>query len=299
MSTIDADLELAYFGRGLSRERLTAINAALPDTRSFRLATLTFNPSFIAMECPPGSGRERIPIAAICLQDAAHALSEARYAEAQASVALEVWRFTGGSLRIAIAQAQYYCADAAHRLYAAGEHIATAILCIRDLDAKALNPGKVERAVSLQARLARHLKTTRPSDPITAAVVKLGATEAWRRSIEYRGDWVHDQAPILEGVGQSFDRHAKRWQTMHGADGAEIGHQLSVGGGDPSENTIETVLSDAVDATAAFLELTGVVVEEYVAALATIGVRVNLAQGQTSVTIFSAADDAPDDATAD
>jgi hypothetical protein len=299
MSGTEIDLQLAYFGRGLSKERLTAINAALPDTRAFRLAALTFNPSFIAMECAPGSGRERLPTAAICLQDVAHALSEARYAEAQASLALEVWRLPGGSLRVAIAQAQYYCADAAHRLYAAGEHIATAILCIRDLDEKALNPGKVERAVSLQARLARHLKTMRPSDPITAAVLKLGATQAWRRSIEYRGDWVHDQAPILDGIGQLFDRHATRWHTMRGPDGAEIGHQLSVGGGDPSESTIDAVLSDAVAATAAFLELTAVVVEEYVTTLAAIGVRVNIPRGQTSITIFSAADDTPDDATAD
>lgn len=138
MSSIDDELELAYFGRGLTRERLTAINGTLPDTRAFRHATWTFDPNFIAMECPPRSGRERIPTAAICLQDAAHALSEARYAEAQASVGLEIWRSPGGNDRVGVAQAQYYCADATHRLYAAGEHIAAAILHIRDLDRKDL-----------------------------------------------------------------------------------------------------------------------------------------------------------------
>jgi hypothetical protein len=83
VSGIDAALELACFGRGLARERLTAINSTLPDTRAFRLATLTLEPGFIATQCPPDSGLERIPTAAICLRDVAHSLSEARYAEAK------------------------------------------------------------------------------------------------------------------------------------------------------------------------------------------------------------------------
>src|ERR1051325_1720109 len=129
-STIDSELEITYFGRGLPSGRLEEINATLPNTRAFRVATLTFDPSFIAMQCEPGSGREQTPVAAICLQDTAHALSEARYAEAQASIALELWRSFSGNERVAVAQAQYYCADATHRLYAAGEHTARAILCI-------------------------------------------------------------------------------------------------------------------------------------------------------------------------
>lgn len=112
MSTIDADLELAYFGRGISREQLVAINAKLPDTRAFRHATLALEPSFLAMECAPASGKERIPTAAICLRDTAHSLSEARYAEAQALLAVEIWNSPGGNARVGIAQAQYYCADA-------------------------------------------------------------------------------------------------------------------------------------------------------------------------------------------
>ena len=58
-----------------------------------------------------------------------------------------------------------------------------------------------EKAVSLQTRLAKHLKTMRPTDPITTAALKLGATESWQQSIEYRGDWVDAQTPILEGIG--------------------------------------------------------------------------------------------------
>jgi hypothetical protein len=54
LSSIDEELELAYFGRGLTRERLRAINATLQETRAFRHATWALDPNFIAMECAPG-----------------------------------------------------------------------------------------------------------------------------------------------------------------------------------------------------------------------------------------------------
>lgn len=148
----------------------------------------------------------------------------------------------------------------------------------------------------MQARLARHLRAKRPDDPITVAVIGLGQTEAWQRSIEYRGDWVHDQAPMVEGIGHSFDRNALRWKPLQNVHGAPVGHQLNVGGGDPHSTTIGSILADAIEATAAFLKLAAVVLEEYIALLRGIGVHVTPSRGATSITVFSAADEAPEDA---
>lgn len=293
---MDNALELAYFGRGLAADRLAAINGTLPDTRAFRVATLTLEPNFIATQCPPGSGLDRLPTAAICLQDTALSLSEARYAEAQASISLEIWRSPGASNRVGVAQAQYYSADATHRLYAAGEHLAEAILCLRGLEKSTLNAGRKDKAVSLQARVAKHLRAERPDDPITVAVVTLGEMEEWQRSAQYRGDSVHDQAPILEGIGNTFDRKVARWRPFYGTDGTLRGHQVSVGGGDPHETTADDVLSNAIAATNGLLEVAALVLDEYVATLQKIGVTVTLSAGRTSVTIFSPADDAPEEA---
>jgi hypothetical protein len=49
--------------------------------------------------------------------------------------------------------------------------------------------------------------------------------------------------------------------------------------GDPSETTVESVLSDSIAATTLFLELAAVVLEEYVTSLEGIGIRVNLSAG--------------------
>jgi hypothetical protein len=78
--------------------------------------------------------------------------------------------------------------------------------------------------------------------------------------------------------------------------GAPVGHQLNVSGDDPHSTTIGSILADAIEATTAFLKLAAVVLDEYIALLRGIGVQVNPSRGATSITVFSAADEAPEDA---
>ncbi len=287
MAALDPETELAYFGRGLTRAELERINDRLPDTRAFRHSVLDYHPDVLAMCCPPGSGREDLPQAGVCLQDTSIALGEARYALAQAAVGLAVWRRDARNEKTAVVQAQFYVANAAHRLYSAGEHIAAAILYLLGLTEANLRAAASRgHRISRQARLARYLKKERPGHPITTAVLDLSDCPEWFAALEYRSDSVHNQPPRVEGVG-SFNRDGPRWKETRSSDGTVTGHQVSLGGNDPADTTVDAILANGVIAATAFLRFADSIVSCFDRELSMLGVNVSHDKGRVTVNLPS------------
>ena len=83
MTRIDPELEIASFGRGVTKDRFAAINAVLAD---WAFGRRHFDGRQPLAQCPLESRKEGMPTSAIC-QDAAHTEPEARYAAALALLA--------------------------------------------------------------------------------------------------------------------------------------------------------------------------------------------------------------------
>src|SRR5215213_169591 len=111
----------------LDKETAARVEKGLPNILDLRKATLFFQPDFISRQFPPGSD---IPIAAVCLQDATLTLKEVRYALFE-SIAHIVWyreKQEPPDENAAVFFGKFYADDAALRLYAAGEHLASSLV---------------------------------------------------------------------------------------------------------------------------------------------------------------------------
>src|SRR5215218_1723998 len=121
-------------------DKVTArtIESQLPNVKDVRKAALQLQPDFISFGFPPGS---TIPIAAVCLHDVTATLQEVRHALFQ-SLAYILWyreREDPPDEHKAVFFGRFYVDDAALRLYAAGEHLAEAIVCMLEISSSALN----------------------------------------------------------------------------------------------------------------------------------------------------------------
>ena len=166
------------------------------------------------------------------MKDAVDVLGEARFAVHES---LADWLYY--SERVQPAQpdqavffGKFYLDDAALRLYAVGEHMAEAIMCMLEVEEKGLKSYR-ERGSSRQVAVGKYLQKEKPESELTLAVEELLALEDWRWTISYRGEWVHAQPPTVAGTGIVF-RRGKRWEE---GDGSRI---LRVGGGDEPTLTV-------------------------------------------------------------
>lgn len=218
----------------LPDDELSRIEAGLPDVIHLRVKSLQMDPSFMYLAFPLGCD---IPVTAICLQDATDVLAHSR-------IALHEFYAHGiyyrrykqpADEKAAVLMERFFLDDLALRLYAAAEHLASAIIFMLELNDYDLAPYKVERQ-SKQSIVGHYLAEKLPELEISRAIENLAQCRDWRLSMEYRGKWVHDQPPIVQGLGIVYRRRSK-WE-QHG-DGVKM--TIRFGAGDTPDYTIEQV----------------------------------------------------------
>ena len=266
-------------GRGLlGKKALANLTKELPDVRQLHRLVLALAPDFISIKFPPESS---IPVAAVCLRDATEALLDARYALHEA-FAHRVWYLEKRDVPSEGAAAYYgrfYADGTALRLYAAGEHLANAIICMLEITDQELEAHRKKGRISQQVVVLYYLKNEKPTHPVTQAVLRLAKSKEWKEARRYRDIWVHEQPPLVAGRGIVYERR-KRWVST------DRGQDLSGGGGDVPRYSVKDLIGFVQPATFVFAEVLTDIVRLYIELLRTHGVNLNENDHQLSVQLF-------------
>lgn len=191
----------------------------------------------------PFSPQSYVPIASVCLREAADTLLNARYALSEV-FAHRMWYLDKTEPPDNISANSfgcYYADDAALRLYSAGEHLANGIIMMLEITDEDLKPYKVKgkqgkERISQQSVVGNYLRRQKVSHPITKAVTKLADSEDWQKTVDYRNRWVHEQPPTVKGLGPVYKRRI-RWEPSPTGKGRKLR-----GGGDKPEYSIDELL---------------------------------------------------------
>lgn len=229
----------------LGRKILKQIASQLPDIKQLSSDIFTFTPEVVSFRFPPDS---TVPIASVCLHDTFSALADAIYAfhEILAHRAWYLEKRETPLERTAIHFTRFYADDVALRLYAAGEHLANAIMDMLEIKEPSLTP-YVKKRISKQIIVWEYLKREEPAHAITQAVRRLAQSKEWLATLNYRNDWVHGKPPIIKGLGIQYERR-KRWEVSD----RHIG--LSFGGGDEHKYSDEELINMVRPALFVFVE---------------------------------------------
>jgi hypothetical protein len=213
-----------------------------------------------------------VPVAAVCLNDTRTSVEEACYGFEEALAHLIWYREkspTKPNEPAAVFYARFYATATASALYAAGEHIADAVLDMLEIDRCKL----VSDEKSLQSKVVQYLQQELPAHDISSAVRALGSSEHWRKTMTFRHRWVHSQPATVAGLGIVHTR-SKKWETFTGEDGS-FRHVLRVGGGDTPEYTIDEIIRFVGPAMTEFVRLFETVVSVYECLLSNAGIIFN------------------------
>jgi len=108
-----------------------------------------------------------------------------------------------------------------------------------------------------------------PTEAVTRAVWSLGQAESWRKAMQWRNRWVHEQS-LVRGLGIVYNRE-KRWRSYTDADGTR-GVELGFGGGDMPDHSVDDVVAFVVLAFEGFLRILDEVVTSYLNILSKAGI---------------------------
>lgn len=147
----------------LDDDTVKKIYGDLPDFEGLAQTVFKFSPDFISIRYPVNSN---IPVAAVCLQDMVNTLLSARIAIYEYH-AHRIWYREKSNLPnndLATVMMRYYIDDAVARLYASGEHLANAIICMLDIDDSQLEPYRKNRT-SQQLIVGHYLAKEIPKNP--------------------------------------------------------------------------------------------------------------------------------------
>ncbi len=191
----------------LDSETASKVNDELPDVDGVRCSSLQLDPGMISMGFPVGSTN---PIAAVCLQDATSVLQEARYALFEGLAHLVWYREKSDppNDHLALFFGKFYADDVALRLYASAEHLANAIVSILDIESKITDFKKSTKlgVSSQQAIVGKYLAKNLPKREITKSILTLRDSKDWKKTRDYRDEWVHGKPPIIKGLGIEYER---------------------------------------------------------------------------------------------
>lgn len=203
----------------------------------------------------------KTPLAAVCLNDCYQMVAEARFALCEGLKQLKHYRGKEPPNEAAgVFFAQFYGADVALRLYAAAEHLASAIVEMLAIDRSSLLKRR-RRQDSMQAMVGSYLASEMARHPLSRLVGELSRSASWRRTVDYRNLWVHEQAPLVGGMGLVYRRGKQYWKKFE--DPTSRGYQLTFGGGDPPEISVDELLESVGAAFRSFFELLRSVAESY------------------------------------
>jgi len=240
----------------LDDKTIERISKELPDLENLGMAVMSLSPDFISIKF---SAESNIPVAAVCLQDTLNALLHVRIGLNEC-IQHQIWfreKCTPPNEELAVIFMRFYIDGIVSQLYAAAEHLANAIICILELTDDQLEKYRNQR-VSQQSILGHYLAKEQSENPITKAVLALATSEQWKKSMFYRGNWVHEQPPTVSGLGPVYERR-RRW--IQSDDGRTS--TLGLGGGDEAEYSIDEILGFVQPAIFQFVDLYDKVVHIY------------------------------------
>lgn len=245
----------------LDSETASKVNDELPDVDAVRCASLELNPNMISMGFPVDSS---MPIAAVCLQDATSVLKEARYALFEALAHLFWYREMSEppNEHLALFFGKFYADDIALRLYAAAEHLANAIVNILDIESKVTEFKKSKKlgVSSQQATVGKYLAKNHPTHEITKAVLSLRDSQDWKKTRDYRDNWVHNKPPIIKGLGVNYQRRNRLIVTSN-----TMG--VTFGSGDEAAHTVDDLLGFMKPSMSLLTDVTSQIVEYFITLL--------------------------------
>ena len=249
----------------LDEKTMQAIDCRLPDISPLQGKIKGLSPDRLSFNFPVDS---RIPIAAVCFDDASDILGQAYYAlwECYAHGVYYREKTIPANEALAVHYERYYIDDVALRLYAAGEHLASAITDFMEISAQDLAPYQ-ENRISKQNVVGNYLKKKKPGDPVTVAVKALVQCGEWRLAQDYRNRWVHDQPPTVKGLGLTYHRKSQ-WQSQGN------GFVLNRDGDEPEYKT-EDLIKNMDSALRKFHETLDACFQHYLITLKNHGVKVS------------------------
>lgn len=233
----------------LSEERVQQIEESLPDVWAVVLPIYHLPPpDLISVHYGPDSD---VPIAAVCLLDAAEYIQESRYAlkECVSSRAFYLEETEPPNEPRANFFGRFFADGAILRLYSCAEHIANCIRFFLPITDDELRRYRGDRYTSIAATVGRFLTNERPNPPITQAVLQLVESDDWQFVCRYRNQWVHDQRPAIEGLGVFYERR-RRWRISD-----EGRAMLGIGAGDQPSLTLDILVPRTHNALAALLDV--------------------------------------------
>jgi hypothetical protein len=253
----------------ISDKKLSEVSERVPNLRDLWNVVRILSPDSISIKFGP---RSRVPIAAVCLNDTLSATGEATYALREAYTH-EIWyREESESPNELTANyfVKFYSDDVALRMYAASEHLATAIIEMLQVSQRTLRRYR-KKGTSISLTVGKYLVRQRPKHPITVTIVELVRSTDWQKSIAYRDKWVHEQPPLVSGFGIQW-HHKPRWEELKTGDKV-TGHRMYGGGqGDKPEYTIEEIRSFIAKGLFQFVGTLRKVIDFYVQLLSTKGI---------------------------
>ncbi|MEW6206660.1 MAG: hypothetical protein AB1516_15210 [Pseudomonadota bacterium] len=254
----------------LDDESLDQISGQLPDLENLTKTIFKFVPDFISVKCPVDSN---IPVAAVCLHDMLNTLFGVRIALREYH-ANRIWyreKSDPPNKSLATVMMKYYVDDAATRLYAAGEHLANAIICMLDIKDSQLEPYRKNRT-SQQSIVGHYLVNEFPQNPITVCIINLVKSREWSNAVEYRNKWVHEQPPTIHGLGVAYKRK-KRWIINDEGNG-KVTYTLGLGTGDGADFSVDDIMGFVQPAVFKFVAVCDEVVSFYTQILGKHGITI-------------------------
>jgi len=245
----------------IDKETYTQADQKLPDIDQLKEQILYLAPDFISINIDPDS---YFPVAAACFRDTEITLAETRYALLE-SLAHKIWyreKTDPPNELNAVFFGRFYADDAALRLYSAAEHLAKAVVYILNIDD---NKIKTNRSGSRFGTIRKILLKEKPKHPITRAIDALYKSKEWKSTVKYRDSWVHQQPPIIKGLGVVYERK-RRWKRFETDRTLELG-----GGGDKAQYSIDDVLGFICPSLSQFKDTLTTVLGFYIADLNKMG----------------------------
>ncbi len=247
----------------LDESTLRAIAAALPDISALQGMVRDWQPTSVGRICLLTDRVDsKLPTAAVALNDAMWAVTEARYALHEARAHL-VWyreKSPGKPNEAATAfSSGFYSVCVTLCLYTAAERLADAIIAMLSIDRSQLP--KETKPASLQSRLGKYLWARMPDAAIAGAVRTLWMSAEWQHSIRLRNEWVHGQRPLIAGLGIQYKQRGMWIQPVQ--SGGMEGHAVFFGGGDKPDFEIEELVNLVARALEVFVGLFSSVAEVF------------------------------------
>jgi hypothetical protein len=216
----------------------------------------------------------KLPIANVCLLDAAKVACQVDYALDQAYAHLIWFRKecpNAPQLSDAHYYGRFYGDDAALRLYSAAEHIANFIVAFLDIGKNDLKSFQKNNRVAFAAVVGNYLQAQQPNHPVTRIVSCLISDE-WKLVEKYRNDWVHNKPPVLDGPGLDYKR-INRWHTIGEAN--VLARRIRYA----PDYTLDRLLDSILKAACDFKTVLSALTDMYFQEIETLGIKRDVNNG--------------------